>query len=186
MSHISIDLDQSAFQVREWLDDSIAYLEAKGAAINHGNGLIKSVSAHVLANLILTNLDRRDAANLERFESMRKEARDTMARFWNYFKLFPITLKDGTQVVAQIAEQQAQPHAAIRHAGADKLNGNGSAVKHGLKGVSHKRMTPDEKRRLSAQLMRGPYNGNELKQIAKDWGFGFSTVSKLYYSLLKP
>lgn len=187
MSHtVPVDADDAAFLCRRYCDNAIAYLSAVGAKINHGNGLIEAVSAAVLSDLILRNLDHRLYEERERFESLRNESRDLMQKFWKFFQLFPIQNPDGTTSVAHIVSPA--PHAVVRHVGEDKLHTNGSGKGQGQsKPGAHtyrKHIAPDERTSLRKQLQDGPYNQAELAAIAKERNLGFSTVSREYYKIL--
>lgn len=177
---IQINLDNAAFEVRRNLDNATAYLEARNASINHGNGLIEAVSAHVQCELILHNLDHKFIEERERFEELRSEARALMSKFWGFFKLFPITRADGTQAVAQIVAP------TVKHVGENRLqpHQNGKAGQKGRD--SYKRLTDEEKKRLIDDLKRGgPYTTLELRKKAIEWGIGFSTIGKYYYKLFR-
>lgn len=113
MSHVvSIDLDETASLIRDNLDLALPHITQQ-AHVNPQAALKTVITQYAYADLILRNLDQKYVLEIERFETLRREARSLIKAFWEHYQLFPIELSNGKTVQAQVVQPTPQKH--IKH-----------------------------------------------------------------------
>lgn len=99
---LSIDLDETALSIRDELDLAYPHVYGSQESARPQSALKTVTVCWAKADLILDNLSEAYDEEVQRFTSLRTEARKLIMAFWSVYKLFPIERTNGHTVTAQV------------------------------------------------------------------------------------